>query len=545
MYERHLKNLRARHLQSLSESPILVLKEYLLALYRTQQTSSDMRQAISASRLPEEAEIADGFIPPSIWRVVHAKDKVVHLAARGWGSLSALATMAANAVADEELLVTALAIVAFACCNRIGETASIRVQDVDQSDGLISFFDRKTRMRWIKRPVSSYIRRLLGFIRATALRLGRRPTQNLVKGGVRPSSPPWYAFSPTPSTPTSDGIHGGAWGQLCSSAMELPCKSSCHGGDGNLSSSHAATSPHGMIVHGRIPRCPVQPCTDGRLEPGDLRVGHVHQDPSGQPPFCHDMTRGNPMDPMSRTLPQPRRQFQRSCPPPAPSQAPCTVQKTQTCPCCRVWELRGGGGGMVPPGSLSDLRYSPPSSGLPGPGSPSANQPVSLPQPRVRWRTGLSPSRPKHHRPPRGSSPEFSDDRFRRPRPVDVRTRRRWRSILWHKAGKVKLPQNLSFRDFWLPLFRIFMVIYNMMTGPVPWSVESVHALFSAVDSMRKSDFLIATIVISPTSPKPEGDFMGKEVGAHPADGSPVPVSVARRGLGSAGDVPIPLDISS
>ena len=184
VYERHLKILRATHLETPSESPILVLREYLLALYRTQQTSSDMRQAISACRLLEEAEIADGFIPRSIWRVVRAKDEVAHLAARGWGSLSALATMAANAVADEELLVTALAIVAIACCNRIGETASIRVQDVDQSGGSISFFDRKTRMRWIKRPVSSYIRRLLGFIRATALRLGRRPNQNLVKGGL-------------------------------------------------------------------------------------------------------------------------------------------------------------------------------------------------------------------------------------------------------------------------------------------------------------------------------------------------------------------------
>ena len=35
VYERHLKNLRARHLQSPSESPILVLREYLRALYRT------------------------------------------------------------------------------------------------------------------------------------------------------------------------------------------------------------------------------------------------------------------------------------------------------------------------------------------------------------------------------------------------------------------------------------------------------------------------------------------------------------------------------
>ena len=110
----------------------------------------------------------------------------------------------------------------------------------------------------------------------------------------------------------------------------------------------------------------------------------------------------------------------------------------------------------------------------------------------------------------------------------------------------MKLPRTLGFRDFWLALFCILLVICNMMIGPEPRSVGLVHALFSAVDSMRKSDFLTATIVIiSPTSPKPKGDSVGEEGGAHPADGSPVPVSVAQRGLGSAGSVPIPLDIWS
>ena len=54
----------------------------------------------------------------------------MHLAARGWGSLLALAAMADNAVSDIELLVTPLVIVAIACCIRIGKTASIRFQDV-------------------------------------------------------------------------------------------------------------------------------------------------------------------------------------------------------------------------------------------------------------------------------------------------------------------------------------------------------------------------------------------------------------------------------
>ena len=42
-YERHLKFLRQRHLHSPSTSPIQILKHYLLAVYRCQQTSSDMR----------------------------------------------------------------------------------------------------------------------------------------------------------------------------------------------------------------------------------------------------------------------------------------------------------------------------------------------------------------------------------------------------------------------------------------------------------------------------------------------------------------------
>ena len=184
-YERHLRALSQRHLQQPSSSPIQVLREYLLSLYRHQQTSSDIRQAISACRMLEEVEIAAQFIPRSIWRIVRAKDKVQHLAARGWGSLSALWAMAEAAQTDEEMLVTAIAVLAIAYCNRIGESASIRVQDIDQAGGTVSFFDRKTRNRWITRPASTYARRLLGFIRATALRLGRRPGQPLVKGGAR------------------------------------------------------------------------------------------------------------------------------------------------------------------------------------------------------------------------------------------------------------------------------------------------------------------------------------------------------------------------
>ena len=82
-----------------------------------------MGQAISTCRLLEEAEIAVGVLPWSIWRIVRAKDKVARLAARGWSSLLALAAMADNAVSDEEMLVTSLVIVAIACCNKLGRVS--------------------------------------------------------------------------------------------------------------------------------------------------------------------------------------------------------------------------------------------------------------------------------------------------------------------------------------------------------------------------------------------------------------------------------------
>ena len=113
----------------------------------------------------------------------------------------------------------------------------------------------------------------------------------------------------------------------------------------------------------------------------------------------------------------------------------------------------------------------------------------------------------------------------------------------WRKARKVNLPESLNFLEFWEVLFCIFLVLCNLMTGPKPRFVELIHSLFSAVDHMRESDFLTATIVISPTSPKRKGESEEEGGGGHLEDGSPVPVSVAERGLGVASSVPIPLDM--
>ena len=88
---------------------------------------NDCSHRRGAHWLPEETEISPAFVPRSVWRIVRAKDKVLHLSIRGWGSLSMLWLMAQNAEGDEDVLVAALAVLAVAFCNKIGKTASTRV----------------------------------------------------------------------------------------------------------------------------------------------------------------------------------------------------------------------------------------------------------------------------------------------------------------------------------------------------------------------------------------------------------------------------------
>ena len=185
VYERHLRNIRQRSLRSPGHSSTQILKDYILELFRSQLTSSDMRQAISAYRMLEEMGIANNFVPRAVWRAVGAKDRCGKFRARGWGSMVAVWTMAQAAESDEDLLVCTSAILATAFCLRISESASIRVQDLDPTTATISYFDKKTRRCWITRPASTYVVRLMGFARAAALRLGRKHFQPLVKGGAK------------------------------------------------------------------------------------------------------------------------------------------------------------------------------------------------------------------------------------------------------------------------------------------------------------------------------------------------------------------------
>ena len=184
VYERHLQNSRQRSLLTPANSSTKILRDYLLELFRTQLTSTDMRQAISVCRMLEEMGIASAFVPRAVWRAVRAKDRCSKFKVRGWGSLATIWTMAQAAESDEDLLVCTSAILATAICLRISESASIRVQDLDPTAVIVSYFDRKIRGCWITRPAGTFILRLMGFARA-ALRLGCKPFQPLVKGGAR------------------------------------------------------------------------------------------------------------------------------------------------------------------------------------------------------------------------------------------------------------------------------------------------------------------------------------------------------------------------
>ena len=79
---------------------------------------------------------------------------------------------------------------------------------------------------------------------------------------------------------------------------------------------------------------------------------------------------------------------------------------------------------------------------------------------------------------------------------------------------KVRLPPWIDFATLWVPLWGILQVICGLLVGPKSQCVNVVHALFSAVDALKEADFLIATIVLSPTSPKPkeDGDFESSNV---------------------------------
>ena len=67
--------------------------------------------------------------------------------------------------------------------------------------------------------------------------------------------------------------------------------------------------------------------------------------------------------------------------------------------------------------------------------------------------------------------------------------------------------------------------------------------LFATVDHTRESHFLTATIVLSPTSPKPKESGSAQDEPPGSGARARVPLRIAEKGLGPAGKVPTPLDI--
>ena len=223
----------------------------------------------------EEMGIANSFVPRAVWRSVRAKDRRSKFKARGWGSLAAIWTMAQAAESDEDLLVCTSAVLATAFCLRISESTSIRVQDPDLVAATVSYFDEKTRRCWITRPASTYIVRLMGFARAAALRLGRKPFQPLVQGGARARKRHWSSFLGKANMTTYDGIVGDALGQPCLSDMARRSRNCSPRGDGGQSKQPAGMWLPGRIAPGLMSTYPDLPWWKENLDSGNSSKGLI------------------------------------------------------------------------------------------------------------------------------------------------------------------------------------------------------------------------------------------------------------------------------
>ena len=127
----------AQHVAN-DKRPIEVLRAYLSGKATTNQTSSNMRQVISAVRLGEELELLHTMVPKNIWRMVRGKDRMAGKGpSQGWGSLEVLEVMARRAHKYEDNIVVSLAILSVVFCFCISEVASIRGVDFDQSSAFV------------------------------------------------------------------------------------------------------------------------------------------------------------------------------------------------------------------------------------------------------------------------------------------------------------------------------------------------------------------------------------------------------------------------
>ena len=166
VYMRHLRHLATSQYVAKDKSPVEVLRSYLPGKATSNQTSSNMRQIISAVRLGQELELLHTVVPKNIWRMVRSKDRLAGKGpSQGWGSLKVLEVMARRAHRYEDKVVVSLAILSIVFCLRISEATSIRGIDLDQSSAFVRLYDFKTKDKWIKRPAGTYVCRIVGFLR--------------------------------------------------------------------------------------------------------------------------------------------------------------------------------------------------------------------------------------------------------------------------------------------------------------------------------------------------------------------------------------------
>ena len=144
----------------------------------------------------------------------------------------------------------------------------------------MSYYDKKTRRCWITRPASTYIVRLMGFARAAALRLGRKPFQEPERCRRH-----WSSSLGKANMTTRDGIVGGALGQPYLSDMARRFRNCSPGGGGGQSKRPAGMWLPRRTAPGVMSTYPDLPWWKGNLDNGNSSKGlPVQPDPYGQ---CH------------------------------------------------------------------------------------------------------------------------------------------------------------------------------------------------------------------------------------------------------------------
>ena len=136
------------------------LARHLAHLAAMGKSSAALRGTISAVRMAEKLQLQRPTVGPVHWAIAAGVGRAYNSepGQQVWGTLSMLRAMATAVRTDTDLAVLALAV--FSACHglRVGEAASIRKADVSQP-GWVSFYDRKTKRRWIPARLGTWAER--------------------------------------------------------------------------------------------------------------------------------------------------------------------------------------------------------------------------------------------------------------------------------------------------------------------------------------------------------------------------------------------------